>query len=38
MTEQDWHDEDLNVVTMFVSGAPLRSPARTASSRSTSRS
>jgi glycogen debranching enzyme GlgX len=26
MTEQDWHDEDLNVVTMFVSGAPLRSP------------
>jgi glycogen debranching enzyme GlgX len=26
MTEQDWHDENLNVVTMFVSGAPLRSP------------
>jgi glycogen operon protein len=34
MTEQDWHDENLNVVTMFVSGAP----GRTASSRWTSRS
>jgi glycogen operon protein len=26
MTPEDWHDEDLRVVSMFVSGAPLRSP------------
>ena len=26
MTADDWHDEHLSVVSMFVSGAPLRSP------------
>jgi glycogen operon protein len=26
MTGDDWHDEHLSVVSMFVSGAPLRSP------------
>ncbi|MDN5895224.1 MAG: glycogen debranching protein GlgX, partial [Nocardioides sp.] len=26
MTPQDWHDDQLHVVGMFVSGAPLRSP------------
>jgi glycogen operon protein len=26
MTGDDWHDEHLGVVSMFVSGAPLRSP------------
>ena len=26
MTEQDWHDDALQVVGMFVSGDPLRSP------------
>ena len=26
MTEQDWHDDGLQVVGMFVSGDPLRSP------------
>ncbi|MFC4783676.1 glycogen debranching protein GlgX [Nocardioides sp. MAHUQ-72] len=26
MTGDDWHDEQLSVVSMFVSGAPLRSP------------
>ncbi|GAA2154920.1 glycogen debranching protein GlgX [Nocardioides koreensis] len=26
MTAADWHDERLSVVSMFVSGAPLRSP------------
>ena len=26
MTEQDWYDDALQVVGMFVSGDPLRSP------------
>jgi glycogen debranching enzyme GlgX len=28
MTERDWHDDDLKVVGMFVTGNPLRSPGR----------